>query len=286
MTTLKVGGVPEHFNLPWHLGIENQIFKNEGLAIDWVTCYGGTGEMTRLLRNNEIDVCVVLTEGIIADIINNNNQSRIISQYLNTPLIWGIFTGINNPLEFYGQIYEKKYAISRFGSGSHLMPIVDAIYKKKKIDDDQFVVIKNLDGALTSLANLETDVFYWEKYTTKPYVDKGLLKCLGEFVTPWPCFVIAASEKALKEKSVALTQMLKTIYFINKQFMTSIDAVEEVSKRYDQQIEDVDNWFHSTEWTSERTISRKMIASVNYTLRKSGIIKEEAKFEDLVNSLD
>jgi len=274
MHTLRIGGVPEHFNLPWHLGIENKIFENEGLQVEWTTFNGGTGQMTQALRNDEIDVCVVLTEGIIADIINGN-PSKLISKYLNTPLIWGVFTGAQNPINYYGEIYDKTYAISRYGSGSHLMPIVDALFKDKMLKKEQFKIIKNLDGALESLSTNQSDVFYWEKYTTKPYVDKGVFKCLGEFVTPWPCFMLAATDKAIAEKTEALQIMLKTLYFITRQFMTSIDAIEQVSQRYQQKIEDVTNWFHSTEWSTNDEISFKMLENVIYTLQKSGIISEK-----------
>ncbi|MCD8528764.1 MAG: hypothetical protein LRY27_02025, partial [Chitinophagales bacterium] len=70
MEKIRVGGVPEHFNLPWHLAIENNLFANENIEVEWITYKGGTGEMTKALRQNEVDVCVVLTEGIVADIIN------------------------------------------------------------------------------------------------------------------------------------------------------------------------------------------------------------------------
>lgn len=284
MNTLRVGGVPEHFNLPWHLGIENNIFENAGLNIQWTTFKGGTGQMTEALRNNEIDVCVVLTEGIVADIVNGN-PSKLISKYLNTPLIWGVFTGVNNPIQYYGEIYDKTYAISRFGSGSHLMPIVDALFKGRSIQKEQFSVIKNLEGALQALINNESDVFYWEKYTTKPYVDKGIFKCLGEFVTPWPCFMLAASNKVIEQKPAALEKMLRTLYFINKQFMSSIDAIEQVSIRYEQNIEDVRNWFHSTEWSTNDEISEKMLENVLYTLQKSGVIQDLSPTDKLCHKL-
>ncbi len=285
MDVLRIGGVPEHFNLPWHLGIENKIFENAGIQVEWTTFKGGTGQMTKALRNDEIDVCVVLTEGIVADIIKGN-PSKIISKYLNTPLIWGVFSGTHNPINYYGEVYDKKYAISRFGSGSHLMPIVDALYKNKTIQQEQFEIIKNLEGALESLKNNETDVFYWEKYTTKPYVDKGLLKCLGEFVTPWPCFMLAATDKAIANKKEALQKMLKALYFITKQFMTAVDSIDEVSKRYEQKLEDVENWFHSTEWSTNDDVSHKMLQSVIYTLKQSNIIDEKVLPESVCAKLD
>ena len=164
---IRIGGVPEHFNLPWHLAMEEGLFAAKDIAVEWVTFKGGTGQMTKALRNNEVDICVLLTEGIIKDIINGN-PSKIISQYINTPLIWGVHTGTDNPLQSYKQVYDKRFAISRFGSGSHLMPIVDANSKGFQLEEDQFIIIKNLEGALKSLSSNQSDVFYWEKFTTKP----------------------------------------------------------------------------------------------------------------------
>ena len=223
--------MPEHFNLPWHLAMENGLFEKEGIEVEWTVFKGGTGQMTKALRDNEIDVCILLTEGIISDIVKGN-PSKLIGKYLNTPLIWGVYTGINNPVNYYGEIYDKNYAISRFGSGSHLMPIVDANSKKIQLKKEQFQVIKNLERALESLTKNETDAFYWEKYTTKPYVDKGVLKHLGDYVTPWPCFMIAATNDILSREQEAIDKLLKVIYFTSKQFMTSPTSIQEVSERY------------------------------------------------------
>ncbi len=274
LTKIRVGGVPEHFNLPWHLAMENGLFEKEGIEIEWTVFKGGTGQMTQALRNDEIDVCILLTEGIISDIVNGN-PSKLLGKYLNTPLIWGVYTGINNSVNHYGEIYDKKYAISRFGSGSHLMPIVDAHAKKITLSTNQFEVIKNLDGALESLANNNTDTFYWEKYTTKPFVDQGLLKHLGDYVTPWPCFMIAATNSILEKEKEAIDKLQKVIYFTCKQFMTSPSSISEVSKRYRQKPEDVEAWFHATEWSTNNEISDKLLENVLHTLKVAGIIKEK-----------
>lgn len=278
--TIRIGGVPEHFNLPWHLAIENKLFEKEGLQVEWHTFTGGTGQMTKALRDDEIDVCILLTEGIVADIINGN-PSKIIAKYLTTPLIWGVYTGAQNPINHYGEIYNKKYAVSRIGSGSHLMPIVDANAKGHTLKESQFELVKDLNGALDSLSKNETDAFYWEKYTTKPYVDNGILKHLGEYVTPWPCFMIAASDKIIASNQAELKKMLSVIHFTAKQFMHSITAIPEVSKRYDQKLEDVEQWFYSTEWSTTDEISTKMLMNVVYTLTYANIVNKKVSVADL-----
>ena len=90
-TTLRLGGVPEHFNLPIHLAAERGDFAKHNIRIEWTDFYGGTGQMTKALRADAVDICFLLTEGIIADIIKGN-PSKIISAYVKTPLTWGIHT--------------------------------------------------------------------------------------------------------------------------------------------------------------------------------------------------
>ena len=280
-STIRIGGVPEHFNLPIHLANEGGQFKNRGIHIEWITFRGGTGQMTRALRDNEIDVCILLTEGIIADIIRGN-PSKIISEYVSTPLTWGIHTGMANKLQYYKDIFDKNYAISRFGSGSHLMAIVDADSKGKSIDKHQFKVIKNLDGALESLGQLSTDVFYWEKYTTKPYVDAGKLRRVGEYKTPWPCFVIAATDNILKTQPDNIIRLLRTIHDSCDDFMKNENAIAMVSQRYGQKIKDVERWYHSTEWAIHGWVSDKMIKSVIYHLRMANIINHKQLIPELI----
>ena len=279
--TIRIGGVPEHFNLPIHLAQEQGDFEKRGVHIDWTTFRGGTGQMTKALRNKDVDLCVLLTEGVITDIIRGN-PSKIISNYVISPLIWGIHTGANNPLQRYRDIFDKRYAISRFGSGSHLMAIVDANSKEQTIDKEQFHVIRNLDGALESLQKLETDVFYWEKFTTKPYVDEGLLRRVGEYVTPWPCFVIAATDDILEEQPENVIRVLRTIHDSCDSFMRNDEAIKMVSERYQQQLKDVERWYYNTEWAIHGWVTEKMINGVIYNLRTAGIIDGDMDVPELI----
>lgn len=280
--TIRLGGVPEHFNLPIHLAREQGLFASRGVNIEWTTFRGGTGQMTKALREGSIDACILLTEGIIKDIIRGN-PSKIISEYVTTPLTWGIHTGVANPLDYHRDIFTKKYAISRFGSGSHLMAIVDANSKGHHLQEDQFVIINNLDRALESLALQESDVFYWEKYTTKPYVDSGQLKRVGEYITPWPCFVVAATDDILARQPDNIIRMLRSIHDSCDTFMKEeVKAISMVSERYDQQLKDVERWYHSTAWAIHGWVSDKMLKSVVYNLRTAEIIGAEEVIPDLI----
>ncbi len=125
MKTVNIGGVPEHFNLAWYLALKKGAFKNEGINLRWKDYFGGTGEMTKALRTGEIDLAVILTEGIIQDIIAGN-PSKIVQSFVKSPLIWGIHVAHNSKYQTLDELRGKKAAISRFGSGSHLMSFVNA----------------------------------------------------------------------------------------------------------------------------------------------------------------
>ena len=282
MIKLRLGGVPEHFNLPIHLANERGDFKKSGIEIEWTDFGGGTGEMTKALRNNEIDICIPLTEGIILDIINGN-PTKIISEYVCTPLCWGIHTSVKNPISQYSEIYDKQYAISRKGSGSHLMAQIDANGQNLALKESQFEIIKNLDGALKSLANLETDVFYWEKFTTKPYVDSGQLKRIGEFPTPWPSFMIAASDSILAQRPNLISKMLDVIHESCTNFMKESETVIlQVAARYQLKPKDAENWFHRTEWAVDGWVSDKMLQSVIYNLKLASILEKDKAIPELI----
>ncbi len=272
--TIRLGGVPEHFNLPIHVAIEQGKFSANGINTVWTDFPGGTGQMMEALETKEVDACIALTEGTITQIVKGK-PFKIISEYVSSPLIWGIHTGINNPLTSSINIFEKRHAISRFGSGSHLMPIINARTQGHEFKEDLFVVINNLNGAVESLNNLESDVFYWEKYTTKPLVDSGLLKRIGEYPTPWPCFVITAHDDVLKQHSDSIDKMLNIIHTCCLAFMNSPSSISLVSRRYQQKTEDSKLWFQETKWAKDSSVSPQMIEMVIKHLKSSDIINED-----------
>jgi len=52
MKTIRIGGVPEHFNLPWHRTIANKDFETKGIDLQWADYPGGTGAMMQDLRED------------------------------------------------------------------------------------------------------------------------------------------------------------------------------------------------------------------------------------------
>ena len=89
MKDVRIGGVPEHFNYAWYMALKQGHFKPHDISVRWKDYFGGTGQMATALRNNEIDIAVILTEGIIKD-ITEGSPCKIVQVFVETPLIWGI----------------------------------------------------------------------------------------------------------------------------------------------------------------------------------------------------
>lgn len=281
MKIVNIGGVPEHFNLPWYVTLKNGEYKDEGINLRWKDYFGGTGQMNKALRDGDIDIAVILTEGIIKDIIAGN-PSKIVQTYVSSPLIWGVHVAQNSSYKSIKDIRGKKAAISRYGSGSHLMAFINAQNNSWDLATDlNFEIVKNLDGAVEGLTQGKADYFMWEKFTTKPLVDNNTFRKIGECPSPWPCFVIAAREDFITNEKDTLQTILKIINATTSEFkeIPSIDRT--ISNRYKQKLEDVQEWISLTEW-SQDVIQPNIINNVQEQLFALNIIPEIWDYNKLV----
>ncbi len=284
MKQINIGGVPEHFNLAWYLGLKNGEYKAENINLRWHDYYGGTGAMCKGLRDGDIDIAVILTEGIIKDIIAGN-KTKIVQTFVQSPLIWGIHVAEKSSYKNLNELKGSKAAISRYGSGSHLMAYINAQNNNWDLEKDlNFEVIKNLDGAVEGLTQEKADYFMWEKFTTKPLVDDGIFRRIGNCPSPWPCFVIAVREDFLKTNKEDVKTILDIVNNTTSDFkdIPSIDRM--IANRYEQEIEDVQEWLSLTEWSQE-LIDKETIENVQNQLLSLNIIPEKWKYEDLVYNL-
>lgn len=284
MKHVNIGGVPEHFNLAWYLTLRNGEYKDEGINLRWKDFYGGTGAMCKALREGEIDMAVILTEGIVKDIINGN-PSKIVQIFVKTPLIWGIHVAANSQYNSIDDIKGSRAAISRFGSGSHLMAYVNAENNNWDLSKDlNFEVIKNLDGAVDGLTSGKADYFMWEKFTTKPLVDDGIFRRIGTCPSPWPCFVIAVRDEFIKESKEELEIILNIINQTTAEFKAIPSIDKTIANRYEQQLEDVREWLSLTEWSQDQ-IEEKILLQVMQTLTDLEIIDRTVPYNELVYTL-
>ena len=280
MKTVRIGGVPEHFNYAWYIGLKKNAFKAQGIDLRWVDCPGGTGQMTELLKQNSIDMAIVLTEGIIKA-ISDGISTKIVQTFVESPLIWGVHVATGSNYTKASELKNTQAAISRMGSGSHLMAYLQAQKLGWNTTRElHFKIIKNLEGGVKALRESEADYFLWEKYTTKPLVDSGVFRRIGECPTPWPCFVIAATDSFIENETFKLKSILETINPITKEFKNIADIDTILSKRYGQKREDVQAWLAQTEW-SQKNIQKETLENVQNKLLELKLISQKLDINQL-----
>jgi ABC-type nitrate/sulfonate/bicarbonate transport system substrate-binding protein len=280
MKTIKIAGVPEHFNLPWHLSIEEGDFNANNIDLQWRDVPEGTGKMCQMLRDGEIDIAVILTEGIVKDIVAGN-PSKIVQVYVQSPLIWGIHVAAKSKYKTLSDLENTKVAISRLGSGSQLMAYVNANNQGWKTDNLQFEIVNTIDGAVEALSNGSADYFMWERFMTKPLVDKGIFRRIGDCPTPWPCFVIAVRDEILEKYPETIKNILSSINKTTKNFkdIPNIDKI--LAGNYNQKTEDIQEWLALTEW-SEKPLTIEMLNNVQNQLFQLKIIDKKGTFDKIV----
>lgn len=274
MKRLKIGGVPEHFNLPWRLAIEEGKFKAAGIELHWSDMTGGTGQMIKGLQAGTLDIAVLLTEGITRAILKGLD-AKIIAVYVKTPLIWGVHAPVNQGINQLNDLDASTFAISREGSGSHLMTYILAKQQGWDPTALSFNVVGDVYGGLWALNNDEALGFLWEKYTTQPFVDQGKCKRIGEVLTPWPCFVIAVRNEVLQHEAALLQAILPIVQKRAQELKNSDDAAEVLAWRYALKKDEVTAWLSKTEWSDQLDVDQNDIQNVVETLHELNLVTDE-----------
>jgi sulfonate transport system substrate-binding protein len=270
MIKLCVGGVPEHFNLPWHLGVESGRFRDSRANVSFHDYLGGTGELVAALEAGTLDVATLLFEGALAKILAGCGF-RIVKVFVDTPLIWGIHVSADGPLTDIGQVTEPHYAISRPGSGSHLIAIVDAAERGWKTGPDSFTVVNSLDGARRHLAENPRDLFLWEKYMTRPLCESGEFRRIGETVVPWPAIVVAVRNGLLGHCRSTIRRVLEVNNQVCREISSDPAAAQVVATRYGLDWDDAKAWLEQTQWNTDFEIPEQAAMRIINCLAAMGM---------------
>lgn len=257
MQRLRVGGVPEHFNAPWHYALHYDLFAQAGLALDFVDYPTGTGAMCADLVSGELDCAVLLTEGAVRH-YDQHHAFQFIAPFITTPLVWGIYTGANRNLHTVADLRGKTFAISREGSGSHLMTQVLASQAGWK-EPLSFYTAGKLD-ALCEAVQHTADAFLWEVFTTQPEVAAGRIKKLGELPTPWPCFFIVARNDIAAQPDL-IQPMLKTLFSITPRFNRKSEPIAAfISQQTGLSLDAINTWLRTVQWATTTDIDADVLA--------------------------
>lgn len=284
MDRFRVGSVPEHFMLPWHLAIESGAFQAQNLTVNWQDYPGGTGAMMSDLRSNKLDIAIALTEGVVTSIIQHDT-GKIAQVYVESPLTWGVHVAADSPYRSVTELEGKTFAVSRMGSGSHLMAFVMAKQRGWSTDQIKLQIVGGMDGARQALPRGEADAFMWEKFMTQPVVKQGEFRRVGEFDTPWPCFVVLVRNKILEEHTGRVRAILKTVQQSARSFMQQADAAAVVAQRYGLSEADAQKWFNRTAWKTDFNVSSQMLEQVMVALLDCRVIEKRVEPQSLCSEL-
>jgi cyclopropane fatty-acyl-phospholipid synthase-like methyltransferase/ABC-type nitrate/sulfonate/bicarbonate transport system substrate-binding protein len=269
---LRVAGVPEHFNEPWKICFEENLFLKQGINIEWHSVKEGTGAMINKLKSNEVDIIVALTEGLINDIANGSDI-RLIGTYVQSPLVWSVSTGKNSIFNSIEDLKGEKFGISRYQSGSHLMSCVLASQYGWKQSDIQFVINHNFDNLRKSVNDNTTAAFMWEYFMQKPFYDKGEIRQIGQIITPWPCFMIATTKDIISQHLNHIEKMFIALQNACLIFRTnSINSIERISKNFHLTEKDAQAWFDKVNIIATNDIAESTIETTIDALKTANII--------------
>lgn len=280
MKTIRIAGVPEHFNFPWQLTIQEGLFDESGIDVQWTDVPQGTGKMCEMLRKDETDLAVILTEGILKDIANGN-ESFILQTFVQSPLQWGIHVNAQSPYQNIEDLKGTTTAISRFGSGSELMAYVNASNHNWDFDSLKFEIVHTLDGAVKALSANKADYFMWDRFMTQPIVDQGIFRRVGVCPTPWPCFMIAVRKTFYTHNKAMVDRMLEIINQTTSEFKMIPSIDKTLASAFDQKLEDIHQWLQLTKW-SQKKLSEAEFQKINQDLVKYKIIDQPLNYTDVI----
>ena len=280
MKNVRIVGVPEHFNFPWQLTIDEGLFNEAGINVEWTDVPEGTGKMCEMLRNNQTDLAVILTEGILKDIANGND-TVILQTYVQSPLQWGIHVNAKSNYTEIDDLHTKTAAISRYGSGSELMTYVNASNQNWSFDSIKFEIVHTIDGAIENLSQNKADYFMWDRFMTQPIVDKGIFRRIGVCPTPWPCFMIVAQKNFYTENKAVVNHLLEIINRTTAEFklIPSIDRT--LANIFNQKLEDIQQWLQITKW-SQKKLTESQFNQIISDLIKYKIINKPLNYTAVV----
>ena len=280
MKTLRISGVPEHFNYPLRLLERQQPLLKEGIQLAWKEESRGSGQLLQDLKNGDTDLALLLTESFLKDCANGG-QNKMLGYHVLSPLIWGIHQSPTTP-NLPDRDSKRNFLVSRMGSGSHLMALALASREGWSTDSLTFQVVDNLDGAVAAYARGDQGYFLWEKYTTSPAVARGALVRSGEIPSPWPCFVWVASPQALDNWGENLFTIRDAAYAISAALIEQPDLVERLGQEYQLAPSLVTEWLSQTTWCTEATLATESLAAVISQLRVLGIVEQSPHPEEVL----
>jgi sulfonate transport system substrate-binding protein len=268
---LRVGGVPEHFNLPWHLAMESGEADAGGCRLDWRDYATGTGTMLADLAGGVLDLAVLLTEGAALG-LSRNLPIVAVSLYTNSPLIWGVHTPPDSPFGATRELRGARFAISRPGSGSHLMSLAMAVEQGWPVEAQHYVIVNDIRGARAAFREGRADVFLWEHFTTQPEVEAGHFRRIADFVAPWPAWVLCVNQVVWERQREAVVALFAVVAAAAQRLCQDPERTALIASRYGLREAAVAEWLERTVWVNGVTPPEPALGAARAMLAAAGAI--------------
>lgn len=283
---LRVGGVPEHLNTPWHMAHERALALPDGQTWSWTDCPGGTGAMRAMLDQGALDVAVLLTEGAV-DYIARGAAARIVGTWMASPLTWGVHVRADSPFAGADDLRGRRYGFSRPGSGSHLMALVDAEQRGwPDADNPVLVQVNDLAGAQAAFEAELIDAFLWEQFMTRPLVRAGRWRCVDTCRAPWPAFVVVARQEVLQAQGEAVAALLRGVGEVCGALMGDPEGtIAQVAARFHLQPEDARQWWAQMRWACSPAVDPGALRAAARMLVKVEALDKAPLPADLIAAL-
>lgn len=270
--TLRVMGVPEHFNTPWILAIDDGAFDHLGVSVEWTDVPGGTGQMAKALYEGEVDLALLLTEGAVNSLLTGN-PCKIHSTYVDSPLLWGVFAGGGATLAA-DELRQSPFLVSRRYSGSHLMGFLYADQHERRVSESDFTVVGDSEGALQAFKEDPNRLFLWEKYISMPLVDQKKLRLTDTFSAPWPAFVAVVRNEVLEQHGALIDRVMAII----RQYAADLEESEEegielVAHLYDLKVKHAREWMQQVRFSRTGAVDPAHLLAIGESLHRVGVLQ-------------
>ncbi len=237
---IKIGGVPEPFNLAWTEPLE---------TVEWSYWPAGSGAMGRALLDGQLDAAFVLSESAVY------HGLTIHSVQTPTPLIWGVYGKQNTSFR------PGRVAISRQGSGSHLMAQLFLAEQGYDLNGVQFLAKGSFEAMCQAIEEEKADFFLWEKNFALSHCKN--LNFYTYYQAGWPAFVLALAPgfDALPQLEEALEHSYRRL----EQWISDSKVGPLIQMRYGLDEPSTNIWLSENRWHTKKV---KLEASVYQMIEK------------------
>jgi ABC-type nitrate/sulfonate/bicarbonate transport system substrate-binding protein len=164
------------------------------------------------------------------------------------------------------------------------MAYVNAQNQNWNTEKLQFEIVNTIDCAVEALTNGSSDYFMWERFMTKPLVDKGVFRRVADCPTPWPCFVIAVRNEFLENNFQTVNLILDIINKTTADFKNIPSIDRTLASKYHQKLDDIQAWLSLTKW-SQKPLEEKMLNKIQNQLFDLKIIDKKGTFAEIVKAI-